>query len=80
MARFAGFTLLTVLVFLAATSSRAVVIYDIKLYNASGRSVELIDKTTGRSWATIRPGHTKSFAYYGGVSLRCSGQSLTYTN
>jgi hypothetical protein len=29
MARFAGFTLLIVLVFLAATSSRAVVIYDI---------------------------------------------------
>jgi hypothetical protein len=52
--------------------------YDIKLYNASGRSVELIDKATGRSWATIRPGHTKSFGYHGGVSLRCAGQQLTY--
>ena len=79
MASFVRVALLTLLVFFAATSSRAVVIYDIKLYNGSGRSVELIDKATGRSWATIPPGRTKSFAYHGGVSLRCSGQQLTYT-
>ena len=79
MASFVRIVLLTLLVFFAAASSRAVVIYDIKLYNASGRSVELIDKATGRSWATIPPGHTKSFAYHGGISLRCAGQQLTYT-
>jgi hypothetical protein len=78
MASLVRITLLTLLVFFPAMSGRAVVIYDIKLYNASGRSVELIDKATGRSWATIPPGHTKSFAYHGGVSLRCAGQRLTY--
>src|SRR5438094_626324 len=79
MASLLRITLLTLLLFFAATSSRGAVIYDIKLYNASGRSVELIDKATGRSWATIPPGHIKSFAYYGGVSLRCAGQQVTYT-
>ena len=54
-------------------------IYEMKLFNASGRPVELLDKSTGKSWATIPPGHTKSFEYYKGVSLRCSGQQFTYT-
>jgi len=78
MAALARFTLLAWFL-LFAKPARAVVIYDIKLYNASGRSVELIDKATGRSWATIPPSYTKSFAYYEGVSLRCNGQQLSYT-
>jgi len=72
-------TLLTGLLFFAATASHAVVIYEMKLFNASGRTVELLDKSTGKSWATIPPGRTKSFEYYEGVSLRCSGRQFTYT-
>ena len=57
-------TLLAGLLFFAATASHAVVIYEMKLFNASGRPVELLDKSTGKSWATIPPGRTKSFEYY----------------
>ena len=71
-------TLLAALLFFAATASDAVVIYEMKLFNASGRPVELLDKSTGKSWATIPPGRTKSFEYYEGVSLRCSGRQFTY--
>jgi hypothetical protein len=73
------FTFLALLFFSVGTVSDAAMIYDIKLYNASGRSVEIVDKDTGRSWATIPPGRSKSFTYYGGVSLRCDGRQLTYT-
>ena len=72
------FTLLAGLLFFAATTSHAVVIYEMKLFNASGQPVELLDKSTGKSWATIAPGRTKSFEYYEGVSLRCSGRQFTY--
>jgi hypothetical protein len=79
MASLLRLTLLAGLLFVAATASHAIVIYEMKLYNASGRAVELVDKSTGRSWATIPPGRTKSFEYYEGVSLRCSGRQLSYT-
>jgi hypothetical protein len=71
--------LLAALLLFAATASRAIVIYEMKLFNASGRPVELLDKSTGKSWATIPRGRTKSFEYYEGVSFRCSGQQFTYT-
>jgi hypothetical protein len=72
-------TLLTGLLFFGATASHATVIYEMKLFNASGRTVELVDKSTAKNWATIPPGRTKSFEYYEGVSLRCSGRQFTYT-
>lgn len=72
-------TLLAALLLFAATASHAIVIYEMKLFNASGRPVELLDKSTGKSWATIPPGRTKSFEYWEGVSLRCSGRQFTYT-
>jgi hypothetical protein len=63
---------------LVALSTQAAVIYDINLYNASGHSVELLIKSSSRIWAMIPPGHSKAFAYYSGVSLRCSGRQLDY--
>jgi hypothetical protein len=63
----------------ASASSQAVVIYAIDLHNASGRPVELINEKTGGSWATIAPGRSKSFMYFGGITLRCAGRQLHYT-
>jgi hypothetical protein len=57
-------------------------IYDINLYNASGRSVELMFRRSGGKWAhwvTIPPNRAKTFSYYGGVALRCSGEQRIYS-
>jgi hypothetical protein len=79
MASLLRLTPLAGLLLFVATASHAVVIYEMKLYNASGRPVELVDRSTGKAWATIPAGRTKSFEYYEGVSLRCSGHQFTYT-
>ncbi len=76
MASLARFVALLSVSFFAA-SANAAMIFDIKLCNATGSLVELVDGH-GRTWRQIEPGQTKAFSYYGGVSLRCGGRRLSY--
>jgi hypothetical protein len=61
-----------------AASGLGAVIYDIDLYNATGHSIRLVDEKTGAAWASIEAGHSKKFAYYGGVTLQQSAQRLYF--
>jgi hypothetical protein len=82
MASLVRLSLLAWLLFIAAVVSDAAMIYDVNLYNASGRSVDLMYMKTGgkwTKWATIPPGHSKTFSYYGGVALRDSARLLSYS-
>jgi hypothetical protein len=72
------FGLLGSVLLLAALRADAAMIYDIKLYNGSGQSVELVEKTRGRKLAVIPAGGSKTFAYGGGVFLRVSGRQISY--
>jgi hypothetical protein len=77
--RLLGFSLIASLLIFASAPSQAVVTYAINLHNASGQPVQLINEKTGASWATIAPGRSKSFMYFGGITLRCPGHQLHYT-
>jgi hypothetical protein len=74
--------MLTCAVFLTVNVAQSAMIYDISLYNASSHTVDLLYRKAGGKWAlwaTIAPNHAKTFSYYGGVALRCSGQQLVYS-